>query len=101
MRSAPFLRFSLAAIFLATVGTSRAQEVPVTPISAIRALSPKDAGSARSVRIHGVVTYIAPNGQAFFIQDETGGICVSGPRERPIRNELRTGVWAEIEGVTA
>jgi signal transduction histidine kinase len=101
MRSAPFLRFSLAALFLATVGTSRAQEVPVTPISAIRALSAKDAGSARSVRIHGVVTYIAPNGQAFFIQDETGGICVSGPRERPIRNELKTGVWAEIEGVTA
>lgn len=101
MHSAPFSRLTLIAALLAMTVVLRAQEVQVTPISAVRALSAKDAGSARSVRVHGVVTYIAPNGGTFFIQDETGGICVTGPRERPIRSEVKVGVWAEIEGVTA
>lgn len=101
MRSALLSRLSLAAILMATAGFARAQDLPVTPISEIRALSAKDAGSARNVRVHGVVTYISPNGVAFFIQDETGGIVAVGPRERPIRNELKVGVWAEIQGFTA
>jgi signal transduction histidine kinase len=101
MRSAPFTRHCLVAVLLTAAGMVRAQETPVTPISAVRALSVKDAESARNVRVHGVITYMAPNGAAFFIQDETGGILISGPRERPIRNELKVGTWAEIEGVTA
>jgi signal transduction histidine kinase len=100
MRSALSSRHCLVAI-LVTGGMVCAQEAPVTPISAIRELSANDAESARSVRVQGVVTYISPNGTAFFIQDETTGILVAGPRERPIRNELKPGVWAEIEGVTA
>jgi signal transduction histidine kinase len=101
MSSTPFSRLCLAGILSAYSGIVCAQETPVTPIADVRALSARDAESARSVRVHGVVTYISPNGLIFFIQDETGGICVSGPRERPIRNELKPGVWAEIEGVTA
>jgi len=92
---------SLAAVLLAATGSVRGQETPVTPIGTIRELSAKDAASGRSVRIHGVVTYLAPNGALFFVQDETGGICVSGPRERPIKNDLKTGAWVEIEGMTA
>jgi signal transduction histidine kinase len=101
MRLAPFSSFCLVAVLLAPAGLVCAQETPVSPISEVRALSAKDAESARTVRVQGVVTYITPNGLVFFLQDETGGIFVGGPRERPLRGELKLGVWAEIEGVTA
>jgi signal transduction histidine kinase len=75
-------------------------EVPISPIASICSLSEQDASSAKSVRIRGVVTYQAPSGTFLIVQDETGGICVSGPRERSVGGDLKVGMLAEIEGVT-
>jgi signal transduction histidine kinase len=76
-------------------------ELPVSPIESITNLSEKDAALAKSVRVRGVVTYLAPTGSLVILQDDTGGICVSGPRERATGGDLKVGAAAEVEGVTA
>ena len=71
----------------------------------VRSLSPEEAAAARPVRIRGAVTYFSPAPPLLFVQDATGGVCVSG-RLRELRPQLRPGVslygaTVQVEGVTA
>jgi signal transduction histidine kinase len=72
----------------------------LTTVASIRQLSAEQAAQHHGVRIAGVVTYISSVPQLLFVQDASGGICVSGPRERDAR-PLRLGARVEIRGVTA
>jgi len=72
----------------------------LTTADAVRRLPPDQAALKRPVRIRGTVTFISASPQLLFVQDATGGVCVSGPRERDVR-PLRPGASVEIEGVTA
>jgi signal transduction histidine kinase len=69
--------------------------------AAIRALSPEQAAQRLPVRVRGSVTYVANLPSILFIQDDTGGVCIIGPREPTIRRQLRPGALIEVEGVTA
>jgi signal transduction histidine kinase len=70
---------------------------PITAAELVH-LHPDQASQSLAVRVHGVVTYIAYNPPLMFLQDESGGICVAGPRERAT---VRIGSMVEVEGVTA
>ncbi len=56
---------------------------------------------ARPVSVRGVVTLVVNNPPMMFVQDETGGVCVSGPRDPKLRPQLRPGMRVDVEGVTA
>jgi len=99
------LLFACGLLLAATVTHAAPTTLPttepdLTTAAAIRELSPEQAAQHLPVRITGVVTYIANLPQLMFVQDDTGGICVSGPRERDAR-PLRLGSRVEVQGVTA
>ena len=76
----------------------QAQEAPLlTTAEAVRALPAAEAAQGRAVRVRGVVTFLAPTPQLFFLEDETGAVAVTGPREKPVK----VGARVEIDGVTA
>ncbi|MEQ1859597.1 MAG: sensor histidine kinase [Chthoniobacteraceae bacterium] len=99
MTFSPLIRAILAAFVLCAI--ARADDSPLTTAAEVRRLSQEDAGAARPVRLRGVVTYLTPNGTVFFMQDDSGGVCVSGPRDKTLRPELRLGAIVEVEAVTA
>jgi len=100
MNPAPLSRLAcLAALVLGAF--SRAAEAPLTTAAAVRNLPTQEAGAGRPVRLHGVVTYQAPNGVIFFVQDDTGGVCVRGQREKLNRPDMKAGAVVDLEGVTA
>ena len=64
----------------------RAQEAPlITTAEAVRALAPAEAAQGRPVRLRGVVTYLAPSPQLFFLEEETGAVVVTGPRDKTLK----------------
>lgn len=75
--------------------------VPLKTAEAVRTLSLQDAAAARPVKLHGVVTYLAPAGPMFFLQDETGGVFVTGQRDRSQKADFRIGAVVDVEGITA
>ncbi len=89
----------VCALSLATL--VRADDAPLTTAEAVRSLPAQEAGAGKAVRLKGVVTYVAPNGIIFFVQDATGGVSVRGQREKPNRPDLKPGALIELEGVTA
>lgn len=93
--------FTRIACLLALGALASAQDAPLTTAAAVRQLPPEEAGAGKAVKLRGVVTYTAPGNAVFFVQDETGGVCVRGQREKPNRPELKPGVLIELEGVTA
>ena len=103
MTSPAFLRSPrLAALLLLLLGVPAwADDARLTTAAAVRALTPAEAAASRPVKIRGVVTYVTPNTVVFFVQDETGGVCVSGPRDKQLRPELKPGAVVEVEAVTA
>jgi signal transduction histidine kinase len=101
MTSWPRLSLLILTSFLVADGVAQPDEPILTTSAEIRALSPQDAQRSKAVRIRGVVTFVASNGAVFFVQDETGGVCVSGPRDKPLKGELKQGAVVEVEGVTA
>ncbi len=90
-----------ATLFVAGNCVAQTNEPPLLTTAAVRAMTPQEAGRSKAVRVRGSITYIAPTGAVLFIQDDTGGICVSGPRDRQLKGELRPGAVIEVEGVTA
>jgi signal transduction histidine kinase len=82
--------------------TSSSDEIhPLTSTAAIRRLTPEQASQRLAVKLRGTVTYLAGQPAMMFVQDETGGVCVSGPRERDPRAQVKVGSVVEVEGVTA
>lgn len=73
----------------------------LTTAAEVRALSPEQAAAGRKVRVRGVVTYLSVVPPLMFVRDATGGICVSAPRDRETRAQLRHGSTVWVEGVTA
>lgn len=100
MTHAPLSRLAFLAALTAGL-IARADEAPLTTAAAVRELPAQEAGAGKAVRLRGVVTYFAPNGVIFFLQDDTGGVCVRGQREKPNRTDLKVGAMVELEGVTA
>ncbi len=100
MSPAPLSRLVCLAAFALGV-RAWAEDAPLTTAAAVRELSALEAGAAKPVRLRGVVTYAAPNNAIFFVQDETGGVCVRGQREKPNRADIKLGSLIELEGVTA
>jgi signal transduction histidine kinase len=109
-------RAIILAVSLSAVASSSAIEPATAPASsandevrlltttaAIRRLTAEQASQKLPVRLRGTVTYLAGQPALMFVQDETGGICVSGPRERrdPARPQVKIGAVVEVEGVTA
>jgi signal transduction histidine kinase len=86
---------------LALATLVHADEAPLTTAAAVRSLPVQEAGAGKPVHLRGVVTYVAPNGVIFFVQDDTGGVSVRGQREKPNRPDLKAGAIVELEGVTA
>jgi signal transduction histidine kinase len=99
MTSSSFLRLYLTMLCL--VSGASAQDAALTRIGEVRALSAAEAEKGRTVRLRGVVTQVTGNALLFFLQDESGGVAVSGPRERPVRADFKAGALVEVEGVTA
>jgi len=93
------LRASFAALALA-LGV-QAAEKPLTTAAAVRELPAQEASAGKPVKLRGVVTYVAPNNILFFVQDETGGVCVRGQREKPFKQDFKLGALVELEGVTS
>jgi diguanylate cyclase (GGDEF)-like protein len=93
--------FSLALALLA--GTTLLPQLrgetsrELTTVHDIRALSSEEAGHARPVRLHGVVTVLSGWKSSFFFQDATSGISVDRSSDAP---KLQPGEVVEIEGVT-
>jgi signal transduction histidine kinase len=88
---------------LAALLPAFAQEAPrvLTSAEAIR-LASADANAGGTIaKLRGVVAYAAPLGQPFFVQDETGGVCVTGARDNLLRSELRPGALVEVEGMVS
>lgn len=78
------------------------EEPPILTTAAdLRAQSPEQAATGRPVRIRGVVTYLAAVPSMMFVQDPTGGVCVSAPRDPKLRAQLRYGTLVQVQGVTA
>ncbi len=75
--------------------------LPLTAAAELRDMSAEQANQKLPVRVRGVVTYQATLPQMLFLQDETGGVCVSGVRDREFRTPLKAGLTVEVEGVTA
>lgn len=73
----------------------------LTTAAEVRALAPEQAAAGRKVRVRGVVTYLSVVPPLMFVRDATGGVCVSAPRDREIRTQLRIGSTVWVEGVTA
>lgn len=90
--SACFAVFCLAA-------SACGDDAPLSTAAAVRELPAQEAGAGKAVRLRGVVTYAAQNGVLFFVQDDTGGVCVRGQREKPNRPDLKAGALVEVEGV--
>src|SRR6476661_3771555 len=101
--SPPLLsRLIAATLLLAGYCSAQTEETKtLTTAAEIRALNLHDAARSRPVHLHGVVTFLAPNTLLFFVQDETGGVCVSGQRDKPLKGELKVGSVVEVDGVTA
>jgi signal transduction histidine kinase len=70
---------------------------PLTPVAAIRALSPEEARQRRPVRVRGTVTAHDPTRNLLFVQDGTAGIYVEAWRHL---YDVRPGQSVEVEGWT-
>lgn len=100
MSFSPSVRIALLLTFcVMRMGVFAADE-PLLTTAAVRALTAKEAGAGRPVKLKGTVTFQWMNGAVFFLQDATGGICVSGPREKPIKGGVKTGIEVEVDGFT-
>lgn len=92
-------------IFLLALGASAAPttrpESTLTTAASIRQLTAEDAARKHPARIRGVITYVSQVPLMFFVQDETGGVCVTGRRDPDLRQQLKVGALVEVEGVTA
>ncbi len=76
-------------------------DAPITSAAEVRDLDPDEAARRIPVKIRGVVTYVATAPAILFLQDDTGGICVIGPREKEMRLQVKVGTLVEVDGVTA
>ncbi|HSI35617.1 MAG: sensor histidine kinase [Phycisphaerae bacterium] len=72
----------------------------ITTVDGVTELSAEEAALRLPVKIKGVVTYLSPNPQVMFVQDETGGVCVVGARDRELRLVIKPGSIVEVEGIT-
>lgn len=68
-------------------------------VEEVRGLTPEEAAAGRRVRLAGLVTWMAPQGGYFFLQDLTGGVRVQFAKPPPSWNMQLT--YLRIEGVTA
>ena len=73
----------------------------LTKAGEIRSLSPAQAAAGRPVRVRGVVTSVIGTPPFMFVQDMTGGVCVSLARDREERSRMRLGTVVQVEGVTS
>jgi signal transduction histidine kinase len=89
------LRIALLLAALLWSGALACGQAPdVLTVAQIRALPAEDFAARRTVRVHGVVTYSAPEAFLFFVQDDTGGIYAAHP---PI-GAIAPGTRVEVEG---
>jgi signal transduction histidine kinase len=110
MRLAAFLqslrrfRHGLAAGMLAcllgvgeiTLGAPEGQQSSAIPI---RSITEGRTRSGQNVKVSGVITYIGPNANFFYVQDDTAGIRVTAQKDRSARDDLKIGAFVEIEGM--
>ncbi|MEO8353013.1 MAG: sensor histidine kinase, partial [Chthoniobacteraceae bacterium] len=76
-------------------------DVMIQTAAAATSLSSQDADRGLAVRVQGVVTWTSNVPQLFFVQDATGGVAVTGPCDRQVRDEIKPGVIVDVQGVTA
>src|SRR5215211_7112051 len=100
MNRLPLSLFFFLTILVGGCCMAQPNESPLTTAAEVRSLTVQDAGRSKPVHLHGVVTYLAPNGTVFFLQDNTGGVCVTGPRDRQLKGELKLGSIVDVEGVS-
>lgn len=92
----------LYALALAAVNALAVDEpAALLTAAAVRQLTPEQAAQGQPVKVRGVVTYLSYTPPILFVQDETGGVCVSGTRDKQLRSELRVGTLVEVAGITA
>ena len=82
-----------ALIFAALPG---AAQQPLTQIGQLQRLTPQEAKRGYPVRLRGVVTYFRYSSDDLFLQDGTGALYVSPPRE----SSLVPGQLVEVEGIS-
>lgn len=73
----------------------------LTTAAEVRQLTPEQAALKHPVHLRGVVTYVVGTPPLLFVQDHTGGVCISGQRDKELRQQVRPGVTVELYGVTA
>ena len=72
----------------------------ITSVAEVHALTPEDAAGAIPVHVRATVTYINPETNTFFVQDETGPSYVNA--SRIIRHlQVQAGDLVDLTGVTA
>lgn len=101
---AAVLRTAVAAEPTATTtvsGSQSADDATITTAAGVQGLSTARAALRLPVKIRGTVTYVANLPNILFVQDETGGVCVLGPRDPAVRKALKAGARVEVEGVTS
>ncbi len=90
-----------AACFLAVSASAQRSPAPLETAAAIRQQRAAPFPSQTQARVRGVVTFLFPAPGLAYVQDETGGVCVIGNRDRRIRADLRVGSQVEVSGVLA
>jgi signal transduction histidine kinase len=73
----------------------------LTTAGDVRSLSPRQAAAGLPVRMSGVVTHVSGMPPFMFVRDITGSVCVTMPRDREVRAQLRLGTVIQVQGVTA
>lgn len=95
------LLFLASTAAIAAPVVRKAAEQPLTTAAAIRQLTPDEATARRPIKVRGVITFVSQVPPMFFMQDDTGGVCVTGRRDPDLRLQLKVGTEVEVEGVTA
>ena len=83
-------------------GIAPAEAADVRPIADVKSLGDAETQARPRATIRGVVTWRNEHGRALFLQDETAGIYMMFPRDKPewmLADDVQVGVEAEAEGV--
>ncbi len=89
--------WAIAAASVPAAVAAPPQALPVLTLAKeLLALSAGESKAPRLVRLEGVVTDYDPEWDAFFLQDQTGGVRVVPPSGR---HDLHLGDWIEVQGI--
>ncbi|HLH05268.1 MAG TPA: PAS domain-containing protein [Bryobacteraceae bacterium] len=79
-------RLFQALLILAILGGTRPATAQVqSPLGEVRKLGPEKPGSARPIRVHGVITAFSGWKNSFFLQDASGAISIDRQESAPVQ----------------